>query len=123
MACKDPAFHHWHLVAPGASYSLSATGPEGFTAYASFDEAGPPGMVLWNDIRPGPHVEPLSAVGTHIVRIYVAIMSAAPITVRVTAKVTPAGSTTSADFCREFTGANGATDWITHSITMKYATS
>jgi len=117
--CKDPDFHHWHLVSPGASYSLSVTGPAGFTAYASFDEAGPPGMVLWNDIRPGPHTAPLGPKGTHILRIYIDIFSEQPITVRVTATVTPKGSTKSPDFCREITGANGTVDEIAHSITMK----
>ncbi len=120
MACKDANYHHWHLVDGDAHYELSVTGPAGFSAFASFDEAGPPGAVQWNDITPGPKKQLLKGPGgTHIVRIYVAIMTVAPITVRVTAKVTPKAATTSSDFCREITGANGTTDLITHSITMK----
>ncbi|MDP2323040.1 MAG: hypothetical protein Q8N51_03315 [Gammaproteobacteria bacterium] len=120
MACTGKEYHHWHLVNANARYELSVTGPAGFTAYASFDESGPPGMVLWQDIAPGPHSEVLKGPGgTHIVRIYVLIVSIVPITVRVTAKVLPAGTTESEDYCREITGANGKSEEIAHSISMK----
>ena len=120
MACDDTTYHHWHLVTGDAHYELSVTGPAGFTAYASYDEAGPPGAIQWNDISPGPRIQLLKGPGgTHVVRTYVEIVSVAAITVRVTAKITPAGSSTSKDYCSEVTGANGKTEIITHSITMK----
>lgn len=122
MACndKDKQYHHWHLVDADARYELSVTGPAGFSAYASFDESGPPGMVLWQDIAPGPHSEVLKGPGgTHIVRIYVLIASVAPITVRVAARVLPKGATESKDFCREITAASGPPHLITHTLAMK----
>ncbi|MGE0864103.1 MAG: hypothetical protein AB7P34_09395 [Vicinamibacterales bacterium] len=122
MACKDKdkEYHHWHLVDANARYELSVTGPAGFSAYASFDESGPPGMVLWPDITTKPRSAVLKGPGgTHIVRIYVFFASIAPITVQVKASVLPAGSTVTKDFCREITAASGTEIEIAHSLTMK----
>lgn len=121
MACNDPEFHHWHLVPEGAHYELKVTGPDGFTAFATFDEAGPPGAVMWSrsEISPGPKIQLLGVPGgTHIVRVFVDIVSTSVITVRVSAKVTVAGSTHPSDYCHEITGMNGTRGFITHAITM-----
>lgn len=121
MACSDPAFHHWHLVPLGAHYELQVTGPAGFSAFASFDEAGPPGTVLWSksEISPGPKVQLLGVPGgTHIVRIFVDIVTPGSITVRVSARVTTGGSVHPANYCREISGSNGTREIITHAITM-----
>jgi hypothetical protein len=117
MPCTDPDLHFWNLVPNGSHYNLSVTGPAGFGAFATFDEAGPPGAVQWSksEISPGPKTQLLGVPsGTHVIRIFVDIAVAGPITVKVEAKIPGVAR----DFCREITGTNGKRDIITHIIKM-----
>jgi hypothetical protein len=117
MPCNDPDLHFWNAVPNGSHYELSVTGPAGFGAFATFDEAGPPGVVQWPkaEISPGPKTQVLGVPGgTHVIRVFVQVAVAGPITVRVEAKIPGVLQ----NFCRDFTGTNGARDVITHVIKM-----
>lgn len=121
MPCTDPTYFYWHLMPNGSVYSVQVSGPAGFGCYATFDEAGPPGAVQWphSDItRTTPKQQLLKIPGgTHVVRVYVDIISVVPITVRVEASVTPLGAA-AIPYCREITGASGTAEIITHIIQM-----
>jgi hypothetical protein len=117
MACIDPDLHFWNAVPNGSLYNLSVTGPSGFSAFATFDEAGPPGAVQWpkSEISPGPKTQLLGVPGgTHVIRIFVDIVVPGPITVQVEAKIPGVAP----NFCRQITGINGKRDLITHVIKM-----
>lgn len=122
MACNDPKLAAFENLPDGCTYELSLTGSPGdFAAFAQFDEAEVVGFETWPSamITPAPKKRLLGFPGqTHMVFVFVDIVTPANSIVRVLAKIVNNGQPVGDAYCRDVTGPNGTREIITHVLRM-----